>query len=130
MRIRPFLLASSIALSRVSGMVTPKIKNIEYNSCRNCKHLIPNDIGQISSSSTRCNMFGKKDIVTDEITFDYTDNCRSNESKCGIEAKYFEKEENLILKRIIYHIKTFSFLYSTFGSIFIAILYNIVTHNY
>jgi hypothetical protein len=77
--------------------------------------LIPDSFGSISSSNTNCKMFGKKNIVTDEINFDYTDECRINELKCGIEAKYFEEEENLILKRVVSHVKSFSFLYSIIG---------------
>jgi len=119
MHIRPFLLLSYLPLSRVSSMVTPKIKNFEYNSCRNCKHLIPDSYGSVSSINTNCKMFGKKDIITDEINFDYTDDCRNNESKCGIQGKYFEEEENLFVKIVVSRVKSFS---SSYSIIFIPII--------
>jgi hypothetical protein len=81
--------------------------------------LIPDSYGSVSSINTNCKMFGKKDIVTDEINFDYTDDCRNNESKCGIEGKYFEEEENLIVKRVVSRVKSFS---SSYSIIFIPII--------
>jgi hypothetical protein len=62
----------------------------------------------------RCSKFGEKNIITDEIKYDYADKCREKESLCGKEGKYFEKEDDLILslKIIKYNIQKNLFLYT------------------
>ena len=42
--------------------------------------------------------FGEKNIITNEIKYDYVDLCRQSESQCGKEGKYFEEEPNIELK--------------------------------
>jgi hypothetical protein len=37
----------------------------------------------------------RKGVKTDELIFNYADNCRSDESKCGKDGKYFEVEPYL-----------------------------------
>ena len=69
------------------------IKNLNVNSCRNCIHYKPSFFGPELSN---CANFGDKDIITNKITYEYTDHCRDNEKKCGKEGKYFEKDNNII----------------------------------
>ena len=42
----------------------------------------------------------EKHIVTGEITYDYADMCRDDESKCGKSGKEFKKEPRLWLKKL------------------------------
>ena len=98
------------------------IKNINIPSCRNCIHYKPFQYNSdFTSRSSKCEKFGEKDIITNEITYDYADSCRKDSSKCGNEGKYFEEEKNIdlkILKHSIvsnystYCITLFIFLYS------------------
>jgi len=74
------------------------IRNIELPSCRNCKFYSPSIYSDFSSSLGSCEKFGIKDIITDKITYDYADGCRNDESKCGLNARYFEEEPNLKFK--------------------------------
>lgn len=76
------------------------IKNIDVPACRNCVYYKPNTYGGFTSSLNRCEKFGTKDIVTDEIHYDFADLCRKDETKCGKEGKYFVIEENLPAKQI------------------------------
>ena len=71
------------------------IKNINIPSCRNCIHYKPRYYSEFTSSLNTCEKFGEKNIITDEITYDFADLCRKDEQKCGKEGKFFEKEENL-----------------------------------
>ena len=81
---------SYLFLSLISFIKSEKfIKNIDIPSCRNCIHYKPN---YFRESLSRCDKFGKKDIITDEISYDFADICRQDESQCGKEAKYFEEE--------------------------------------
>jgi hypothetical protein len=50
--------------------------------------------------------FGDKNIVTEEITYDYANNCRDDENKCGINGVYFNEEKNLKLKLFKHKIRS------------------------
>jgi hypothetical protein len=75
------------------------IRNANIPSCKNCIYFKPNVYNtDFTSSSSECTKFGNKDILTDKISFDYADRCRSDKTKCGEEGKYFEAEKNINLK--------------------------------
>ena len=75
------------------------IKNINTPSCKNCIYYQPCVTSDdFTSSLNKCKKFGSKDIITDEIKYDFADFCRKDENKCGIEGKYFIEEKNLNLK--------------------------------
>jgi len=76
------------------------IRNIEFPSCKNCKHFTPSINRDFVSEFGKCNKFGNKDIISDKITYDYVDSCGKDTYKCGEEGKYFEKEKNINLKMI------------------------------
>jgi hypothetical protein len=74
------------------------ILNYNLKSCRNCIHFQPSPTDDFDSSFAKCNYFGKKDVVTNKITYDFADSCRMDESKCGMHAKYFKEEPNVDFK--------------------------------
>jgi hypothetical protein len=74
------------------------ILNYNLKSCKNCVHFQPSTYNEFDSYLAKCTLFGKKDIITNEINYDFADSCRIDESKCGMHAKYFEEEPNLDLK--------------------------------
>lgn len=81
------------------------IENINLPSCKNCIYYKPNVLrNDFTSTFNKCEKFGKKDIITDEITYNYADSCRSNENMCGKEGKYFEEEKNIKFKIAKYKI--------------------------
>ena len=82
---------------------SPIITNVNIPSCKNCKYYNPSHYNDFTSLN-KCNKFGEKNIITDEITYNYADTCRNDESKCGKDGKYFEKESNVNLKIIKYKI--------------------------
>jgi len=59
----------------------------------------------------RCQKFGEKNIITDEIQYDFVSTCRKDEEKCGLEGKAFEAESNVEIKQFIhilqYHAPSF-----------------------
>lgn len=82
------------------------IKNFNFPACKNCIHYQPNPIyNEYTSLSNVCNNFGEKNIINDEIKYEYANSCRSDESKCGKEGKYFVEEPNLKMKILNYNIK-------------------------
>jgi hypothetical protein len=50
------------------------------------------------STTNTCNKFGDKNIITDEISYEYVNSCRNDENKCGKEGKYFELDNYVQLK--------------------------------
>jgi hypothetical protein len=101
------------------------IKNIDIPSCRNCIHFKPMYYNDFLSPLNRCTNLGEKNIITDEIEYDFADTCRKNEEKCGNKGKYFEEEKNIELKilkhSIIRNIPigiTLSLIFFPFGHLF------------
>ena len=75
------------------------ITNFDFPACRNCVYYQPSYYkSDFTSALNKCNKFGVKDIITDEITYNYADLCRNDETKCGKEGKYFLKETNIKMK--------------------------------
>lgn len=83
---------------------TQIIKNVNVPSCRNCIYYKPPYYSDYSVSFSKCNKFGTKDVITDQIVYDFADMSRQNENKCGNEGKYFELEKNVEFKIFIHQI--------------------------
>ena len=81
------------------------IKNANYPSCKNCIYYKPSIYNNdFVSTFNKCQKFGEKNIVTDEISYTFADSCRNDDSKCGKEGKYFEEEKNINMKILYYGI--------------------------
>ena len=77
------------------------IRNMEYPACKNCIYYKASGFNQdFTSPLNKCEKFGTKNVVTDEITYKYADDCRKDENMCGNAGKYFEKEPRMILKKL------------------------------
>ena len=78
-----------------------------------------------TSTFNICEKFGNKNVITDEITFDYAELCRKYHDKCGEEGKYFKKEPYIRFKifkhAVIIHIPlTLFILIPSFLSILVV----------
>jgi len=71
------------------------IKNVNVNPCRNCIYYKSDGY---SSTLSECKKFGEKNIISNEIRYEYADHCRNDESQCGKEGKYFEEDKYANLK--------------------------------
>lgn len=99
------------------------IKNINIPSCRNCIHYKANPtFDEYASNLNKCNNFGEKNIISDEITYKYADICRNNELMCGNEGKYFVKDSNLNLKLKLFKYYITRNIYSIL-LLFVSIIY-------
>lgn len=74
------------------------IRNVNFPACKNCIYYKPSEYNTFVSGLNKCEKFGDKNINTDEILYDYAESCRKDETKCGMEGKYFEKEKNMNMK--------------------------------
>lgn len=89
-----------ILLTSGLSMCSDKIiKNINIPACKNCIYYKPRMFDrEFTSTFTICEKFGNKNIITDEITYDYADLCRKYDDKCGEKGKYFKQEPYIGLK--------------------------------
>jgi hypothetical protein len=82
------------------------IKNVNIPACRNCIYYTPSaSYSDFTDSLNRCEKFGVKNIVTNEIRYDFAESCRTDESKCGLQGKFFEEEPNISLKMAKHYIR-------------------------
>ena len=89
--LKTFLLISS----SIHGAI---IKNANTPSCKNCIHYNPSFYFDYSSDLNQCKYFGTKNILTDDIHYEFASLCRDDETKCGLAGKYFEQEVNVDFK--------------------------------
>lgn len=73
------------------------IKNMNYNSCKNCAFFKTDMLN--TEVYGRCHKFGSKDIITSKIKYDFAYACREDENKCGVEGKQFEENKYPYLTR-------------------------------
>ena len=94
-------------LTKISMNYSDKIiKNLYYPSCKNCIYYKPTSYDKdFTSQFNKCEKIGEKDIVSDKIKYDFATSCRSDETKCGTEAKYFVEEKNLNIKMLKHKIR-------------------------
>jgi hypothetical protein len=76
------------------------IRNIDIPACKDCIYYRTKLLDDFTSPLNKCSKFGEKDIFTGEITYDYADTCRRDESKCGKVGREFKKEPRLWLKKL------------------------------
>ena len=86
-----FLFSFLISLVTSSRITSVNRKNI----CSDCKFYIPNKM--------KCVKFGETDIVTGKTDYEFAANVRFNDSECGKQGRYFEKNRAKLLTTS-YHI--------------------------
>lgn len=76
----------------LSTMVGTFIKDIELPVCKDCKFFIPFE-NQEQYTLGRCMLFGKKNLVSGEITYEFADVCRISSNKCGHNGTLYKHAE-------------------------------------
>ena len=67
------------------------IKNSEIPLCKNCFYFYPNFEGEnIIYEKSLCIKYGNKNIVSGEVSYEFANDMRHSESKCGLNGKNFE----------------------------------------
>ena len=113
-----------LAVQSGKGIITStrlfsNIKNIDKPACINCKFYKPDSYNKFDSTLNKCEKFGSKNIHDDKIYYEIATSCRENKEKCGEDAIYFVKENNLIVKKIVHHFYTNSWVYFTTSLLFL-----------
>jgi len=81
------------------------IRNGNIPSCRNCKfYKPPYYSSEFTSTISKCEKTGVKDIYTDNIIYDYADISRKDEKLCCFKGRYFEEEKYVNLKVFKYEL--------------------------
>lgn len=84
----------------IISLVNQNIKNFDIPACKNCVYYKPELYLDFISSTNKCEKFATKDIITDEISYEFVTLCRTDENKCGYKGIYFEKEPNMKIKEL------------------------------
>ena len=112
-----------ISLLTNSRRLFSTIKNYNKPVCGECKFYKSVNHDNYYSSFSKCIKFGEKNLKDGSIQYEFSDSCRNDIQKCGEDGKEFEKENNLILKKVNHHFSRFYFVYFIYILSFI-ILYN------
>jgi hypothetical protein len=73
--------------------------------CVGCTHYVPCTFEGFESTYSKCDKFGRKDVHTGEIAYDYATSARGDDTRCGVEGKYFKTENYLCLKKADHSLK-------------------------
>ena len=104
--LKALILFGCLLSSCFSTLITPK------RLCVNCKHYIAN--------RRECAIFSERNLVDGKEDFTYASSARSNDKKCGEDAKYFIENDYKFLTVPYYFFKdywvliTFITIYSSF----------------
>jgi hypothetical protein len=92
MKRTSLLLLSTTTVYRGCRILLPEtIKNLHTPKCITCKQFIPDSLD--SSTFSKCKKFGKANLVSGEIIYDFADSCREIESKCGQNGTHYIFDE-------------------------------------
>jgi hypothetical protein len=88
------LFKSLFCFITISGSHNKFIKNYHLPICKNCIHFQASYYTKNNEIQTnnidRCGKFGKMNIITGEIKYDYAEFCRQDQQQCGENGKYFQ----------------------------------------
>jgi len=73
----------------------PVIRNDHIPNCKNCYYFERHELNKDNFDLGRCRMYGEKDIVSGEITYEYAVHCRKNDAQCGKEGIHFVEKEKM-----------------------------------
>jgi hypothetical protein len=103
---RTSLLLTDTTVYRGRRVLLPEtIKKSYYPKCVTCKHFILDSLD--STRFSKCKKFGKANLVSGEIAYDFADSCREMESKCGQYGKHYAFDEYHKAKNEMIKIKPF-----------------------
>lgn len=71
-------------------MSSERIPHKKLPACKNCIHFRQNN-------DEKCSLFKRKDILYDEIRYEYAILCRSDDNRCGLKGKYFTRAKDIAI---------------------------------
>jgi hypothetical protein len=80
--------------------LSPKNNNIEngaYPLCKKCVYFQPHPLDILFNNRLgKCTKYGKREVVSGNIVYDYATVCRLSNYKCGVTGKDFEEMPDLL----------------------------------
>jgi len=68
------------------------IKNSEYPICKNCVFFKKDDKFPDDLILGKCLLFGKQNIISGEINYEYADIIRKDKDLCNIKGKFYKRK--------------------------------------
>jgi len=101
------------------------INNFDKPACISCKFYKPEQYSTFDSISSKCSLYGNKNLHTGEIEYSYATYCRNNETLCGEEGKLYEEEKLIYIVKLNHHFSKYSIIYQLFIFYFTIVYLNI-----
>ena len=98
--LKIFALTNLFPYARTSFINTKKI-------CKDCKYFIPN--------MNQCGKLGEVNLINGKVTYESAINARFDETTCGKDAKYFEKNHFKIITVPYYFVKEYWYGFIVLG---------------
>lgn len=113
MRLLSMLITTNTLLqnTRMNTRLFSSITNLDKPSCVTCKFYKPEDYSYFDSTSSKCSLYGNKNIHTGEIKYSYATECRKNENLCGQQGKLYEENTSISMSKIGHHFSRYSIIY-------------------
>jgi len=87
------------------------INNIDKPACNTCKFYKPEHYSHFDSTSSKCSLYGNKNLHTGEIEYSYATECRKNETLCGQEGKLYKENTSISMSILSHHFSKYSIIY-------------------
>ena len=97
-------ITSLLCFLHISMIHSVIITNKDIPSCRNCIYYKVEFYSDYNSQINKCLYFGKKNIETDIIKYDFAGLCRMDENQCGLSGKYFQEDPNIGVKILLHNV--------------------------
>jgi hypothetical protein len=122
MRLIPFLAIPIFKNTRMNTRLFSSITNLDKPSCVTCKFYKPEEYTRFESISSKCSLYGNKNIHTGEIEYSYAIECRKNETLCGQEGKLYEENKLLYISKLGHHFSKYGIIYQV-CMLYLSVLY-------
>jgi hypothetical protein len=122
MRLIPFLAIPILKNTRMNTRLFSSVTNFEKPACLTCKFYKPENWASFDSTSSKCSIYGNKNLHTGEIEYYYATACRNNETLCGQEGKLYEENELLNISKLGHHFFKYGIIYQT-CMLYLSVLY-------
>jgi len=111
MRLIPFLTIPILKNTRMNTRLFSSVTNFDKPACVTCKFYKPEQYSSFDSTSSKCSIYGNKNLHTGEIDYSYATETRKNETLCGQKGKLYEENELLAISKLGHHFSKYRIIY-------------------
>jgi len=126
MRLLPILTSTLLQNNRMNTRLFSSITNLDKPACVTCKFYKPEDYSPFDSTSSKCYLYGNKNLHTGEIEYSYATECRRNETLCGQQGKLYEENTSINISKLGHHFSKYGIIYQVYIFYFIILSFTTI----